>query len=124
MKTLIVVCGSRTFNDKEYMREKLKELSIKHGNFIIREGGAIGADLQARMICREEVWLRHDRTFRPKYSRYGRTAPLKRNIEMIVTKPIPKLVVSFYDRVKTPGASHTVNNAKKRGIKTYEYFGT
>lgn len=123
MKTLIVVCGSRTFNDKEYMREKLRELSKKHGNFIIREGGAIGADFQARMLCREEVWLQHDKTFNPKYSRYGRTAPLKRNVEMLETKPVPKIVVGFNNEVVDGGTSFTIKNAKSRGIKIYEYFG-
>lgn len=120
---LVLVCGSRTFNNKEYMRQKLNEIRRKEGNLLIREGGAIGADHQARLLCTEELWLRHDKTFKPKYSRYGRLAPLKRNIQMLDTKPKPELVIGFHDRISDGGTAHTIRNAKQRGIKIYEFFG-
>ncbi len=105
---------------------KLQELSKElQAKFLVRQGGAIGADFHARVLARtHREFLNLERTFKPNYGKYGRGAPLVRNIEMLETNPIPQLAIAFYDHMKTSGTQHTVKEAQKRNIKTYEYIYT
>ncbi len=123
---LVVICGSRTFTYQDFMLLKLQELSKElQAKFLVRQGGAIGADFHARVLARtHREFLNLERTFKPNYGKYGRGAPLVRNIEMLETNPIPQLAIAFYDHMKTSGTQHTVKEAQKRNIKTYEYIYT
>lgn len=82
----------------------------------IISGGAKGVDASAR-----EYALRHGMKlteYLPEYSRYGRSAPLKRNITIIENAD---LVLAFWD-----GASHgtkfVIDNCEKRNIPIKVYL--
>lgn len=57
--------------------------------------------------------------FLPDYSRYGKTAPLKRNLEIIA---YADMVIAFWDG-KSRGTKYVIDNCKKQHvmIKVYLY---
>ena len=76
----------------------------------IVSGGARGID-----ACAREYALRHGlklTEYLPEYSRYGRAAPLKRNITIIENAD---LVLAFWDGVSR-GTKYVIDNCKKRNI--------
>lgn len=86
----VAIIGSRTLSEIEigaYLPENTTE---------IVSGGAKGVDSCARAYALEhEIPLRE---FLPDYRRYGRGAPLKRNLQML---DYADLVIAFWD-----GTSH------------------
>lgn len=83
----------------------------------IVSGGASGVD-----ACAREYALTHGirlKEFLPNYNRYGRTAPLKRNLEIIA---YAEMVFAFWDG-KSRGTKYVIDNCKKQGvpIKVYLY---
>ena len=107
----VLVCGSRDWVDRQIIRERLLELPSQA---IIVEGGCRGADLLARDVALEiglEVV-----EFPAAWNKYGKSAGPKRNIKMLNTGP--QLVIAFHDDLqKSKGTKHTVDEARKRGIK-------
>ena len=76
----------------------------------IVSGGAKGID-----TCAKEYALRHGlklTEYLPEYSRYGRGAPLKRNITIIENAD---LVLAFWDG-KSSGTKYVIDNCEKRNI--------
>ncbi len=76
----------------------------------IISGGARGVDASAR-----EYALRHNLKLTehlPEYGKYGRAAPLKRNITIIENAD---LVVAFWDGASR-GTKYVIDNCKKRNI--------
>lgn len=76
----------------------------------IVSGGAKGVDNSAKQYA-----LSHGikfTEFLPEYDKYGRAAPLKRNIAIIEYSDI---VIAFWDG-KSRGTSHIIGNCKKRNI--------
>ena len=76
----------------------------------IVSGGAKGID-----TCARESALRHGlklTEYLPEYSRYGRGAPLKRNITIIENAD---LVLAFWDG-KSRGTKYVIDNCEKRNI--------
>ena len=86
---------------------------------MIVHGGAIGADTLAGRIARsygfavevyQAAWLGH-----------GRSAGMKRNLQMLDTKPA--LVVAFHDSLpESKGTAHCVDEARNRGIPVEHIF--
>jgi hypothetical protein len=75
----------------------------------IVSGGAQGID-----TCAREYAKKHGLTlteFLPKYNKYGRKAPLKRNIQII---EYADEVVALWDR-KSRGTAFVINECRKRG---------
>lgn len=73
-------------------------------------GGAIGFDRQV-----EQYAFKHKITtwvFKPEYEKYGKEAPLKRNLEIIKTGDF---LVALYDGRKFGGTFFTLKEAKKMG---------
>ena len=84
----------------------------------IISGGAKGVDAAAR-----EYALRHGMKlteYLPEYSRYGRSAPLKRNITIIENAD---LVLAFWDGASR-GTKFVINNCEKRNIPIKIYVFT
>ena len=82
----------------------------------IVSGGARGVDASAR-----EYALRHGlklTEYLPEYSRYGRAAPLKRNITIIENAD---LVLAFWDGASR-GTKNVIDNCKKRNIPIKVYL--
>lgn len=100
----VAVIGSRglTVTDLgKYLPENTTE---------IISGGAKGVDSSAR-----EYALSHGiklTEFLPEYDKYGRNAPLKRNITII---EYADLVLAFWDG-KSRGTKFVIDNCKKMGV--------
>lgn len=86
------------------------------GNYLPNEtteivsGGARGID-----ACAREYAQRHGlklTEYLPEYGRYGRSAPLKRNITIIESAD---LVLAFWDGTSR-GTKYVIDNCKKRNI--------
>ena len=99
------VIGSRGLtvdNLEQYLPEDTTE---------IVSGGAKGID-----TCAREYALSHDiklTEFLPEYSRYGRGAPLKRNLQIIIYSD---LVIAFWDG-QSKGTKNVIENFKKLNVK-------
>jgi hypothetical protein len=105
----VLVCGSRSWKDGRRIKARLKKLP--RGSIII-SGGAKGADLLAATVARGlgfEV-----KEFKPDWEAFGKSAGLKRNIQMLEEKP--HLVIAFWDGVST-GTAHTLKHAKEQGVE-------
>ncbi len=100
----VAVVGSRCLHV-----EHLEEYLPKDTTEII-SGGARGVDTSAR-----EYALGHGlklTEFLPEYSRYGRSAPLKRNIKII---ECADLVLVFWDG-QSRGTKYVIDQCKKQNI--------
>lgn len=101
----VAVIGSRglTVNDLgKYLPEDTTE---------IISGGARGID-----SCAREYALTHGiklTEFLPEYEKYGRQAPLKRNITIIESADI---VLAFWDGTSR-GTRFVIDNCKKMGVR-------
>lgn len=100
----VAVIGSRGLsvpNLEKYLPEDTDE---------IVSGGARGVDTSAK-----EYALTHGlklTEFLPEYDKFGRGAPLKRNITII---EYADLVLAFWDG-KSHGTKFVIDNCKERGI--------
>ena len=100
----VAVIGSRNLTVKDlgvYLPEDVTE---------IVSGGAKGID-----SCAREYALAHGiklTEFLPEYSRYGRSAPIKRNITIIENAD---LVLAFWDG-SSRGTKFVIDECKKCGI--------
>lgn len=82
----------------------------------IVSGGAKGVDTSAR-----EYALAHGiklTEFLPEYTRFGRSAPLKRNITIIEYSDI---VLAFWDG-KSRGTKFVIDNCRKLGVEVRVYI--
>ena len=101
----VAVIGSRglTVNDLgKYLPEDTTE---------IVSGGAKGIDTCARNYASS-----HDlklTEFLPEYNKYGRGAPLKRNLQIIEYADV---VIAFWDG-KSRGTKYVIDNCKKLGMQ-------
>ena len=101
----VAVIGSRglTVNDLgKYLPEDTTE---------IVSGGAKGID-----TCARDYALSHDlklTEFLPEYSKYGRGAPLKRNLQIIEYADV---VIAFWDG-KSKCTKYVIDNCKKQGVQ-------
>ena len=106
----VAVVGSRSIEVANLKRFLPKDTTE------IVSGGAKGVDTQAR-----EYALAHNlklTEFLPEYEKYGRGAPLKRNITIIENAD---LVVAFWDGVSR-GTKFVIEECNKRG-KPIQIFG-
>ena len=105
----IAVIGSRGLH-VDHLEDYLPE-----GVTEIVSGGARGID-----ACAKDYALRHGlklTEFLPEYEKYGRGAPLRRNITII---EYADLVLAFWDG-KSRGTKYVIDNCKKRNIPVAVY---
>ena len=106
----VAVIGSRGLSVSDlgrYLPENTTE---------IVSGGARGVDTSAR-----EYALSHGiklTEFLPEYTRFGRSAPLKRNITIIEYSDI---VLAFWDG-KSRGTKFVIDNCRKLGVEVRVYI--
>ncbi len=100
----VAVVGSRCLRV-----EHLEDYLPKDTTEII-SGGARGVDASAREYALR-VGLKLTE-YLPEYSRYGRSAPLKRNITILENAD---LVLAFWDG-KSKGTKYVIENCKQRNI--------
>lgn len=105
----VAVIGSRSLtisNLGNYLPQNTTE---------IISGGAKGID-----TCAKEYAHSHGikiTEYLPEYEKYGRTAPLKRNITIIQSAD---LVLAFWDG-KSKGTKFVIDNCKKTGVEVRVY---
>jgi hypothetical protein len=107
IKMKVAIIGSRGLevpNLEDYVPAELTE---------VVSGGACGVDTSARNFAiANEIKLVE---FLPEYDKYGRRAPLVRNLQIIEYSDI---VLAFWDGVNlTPGTKHVIDNCKKKGVE-------
>ena len=99
----VAVIGSRNINIEnigDYLPENVTE---------IISGGAVGID-----TCAKNYAVEHNikyTEFLPEYNRYGKSAPLKRNEQII---EYADTVIAFWDG-SSKGTLFVIEYAKKRG---------
>lgn len=100
----VAVIGSRGLS-VEHLGRYLPENTTE-----IVSGGAVGVDTSAREYARScDLKLTE---FLPEYEKYGRSAPLKRNIEII---EYADTVLAFWDG-KSRGTEFVIKNCKKMNV--------
>lgn len=103
----VAIIGSRSLsvdNIENYLPNHITE---------IVSGGAKGIDTVAREYAlKNNVKLVE---FIPNYSRYGKAAPLKRNIEII---DYADVIVAFWDG-KSKGTKFVIDHCKDKNIIVY-----
>lgn len=105
----VAVIGSRNIpnvNLADYLPEDTTE---------IVSGGARGVDTCARKYAAEKGLPLKE--FLPDYERFGRGAPLRRNIEII---DYSDLVLAFWDG-SSRGTQFVIENCRKRNKKVIVY---
>ena len=100
----VAVVGSRTLkieNIGDYIPKNTTE---------IVSGGAKGVDTCAREYAFQNNLKLTE--FLPDYNKYGRSAPLKRNLQIIA---YADCVLAFWDG-KSRGTAYVIDNCKKSGV--------
>lgn len=82
----------------------------------IVSGGAKGVDTSAREYAKNNGIKLTE--FLPEYTKYGRSAPLKRNITIIEYSDI---VLAFWDG-KSRGTKFVIDNCRKLGVEVRVYI--
>lgn len=106
----VAVIGSRGLsvsNLGRYLPENTTE---------IVSGGAKGVDTSAREYAKKNGIKLTE--FLPEYTRFGRSAPLKRNITIIEYADI---VLAFWDG-KSRGTKFVIDNCRKLGVEVRVYI--
>ncbi len=106
MKLLII--GSRTISDFDLTRH------IPDGVKLIISGGARGIDSVAEKYADDRGVEKL--IIRPRYERFGRAAPLKRNEAMV---DLADVVLAIWDG-QSRGTKYTLNYARKNDKKIIE----
>lgn len=108
----VAVIGSRGLsvdNLEKYLPEDTTE---------IVSGGARGVDTSARGYAQSHGIKLTE--FLPEYNKYGRSAPLKRNITIIEYADV---VLAFWDG-QSHGTKFVIDNCKQRGIQVKVFVPT
>lgn len=108
----VAVIGSRN------LRVVNLEGYIPQGNTEIVSGGACGIDACAREYAKAHNLKLTE--FLPEYSKYGKAAPLKRNLQII--SYVDK-VIAFWDGESTD-TKHVISNCKKQNKKVTAQYHT
>ncbi len=105
MKAAVIGSRGLTIDDiGSYMPDDVTE---------IVSGGAVGADSCARQYANaNNIPLKE---FLPDYRRFGRGAPLKRNLQIIEYADI---MIAFWDG-KSKGTKFVIDNCRKMGVEVH-----
>lgn len=106
----IAVIGSRTLNVADLGRY------LPEGTTEIVSGGAKGIDTCAREYAQKNGLKLTE--FLPEYNRYGRGAPLKRNLQII---HYADEVIAFWDG-SSKGTKYVIDHCKQENIKVTVYL--
>ena len=104
MSERVLVCGSRDWIDRDYIRDVILEYNLTHHIEIIIEGDARGADRYAGRVAVElDIPLM---VVPAKWGQYGNSAGPRRNVEMLY-KGHPTVVLAFHDELRlSKGTKH------------------
>lgn len=110
----VIVCGTRTFDDWELLRDTLDRLTAKLTEVLVVVGDAKGADKLAFewAMLRKHTCRRHY----ADWDKHGKKAGMIRNAEMIEDAGPKAAVIAFWDG-KSKGTKDTIDRARKAGLK-------
>lgn len=109
----VIVCGSRHWQDREKIADRLYDLSLASENLrcTVVHGGARGADKIAAQEAQKIGLLVEAHP--ADWERYGKSAGFRRNAEMAAAGA--DLCIAFWDGLST-GTGHMMRLALERGI--------
>lgn len=112
---LIIVCGSRDFDDYDLLKRVLDDELKALPNPQIISGGAKGADRLAILYAHRTRTPLH--IFFADWDTYGKAAGFIRNAEMLdfATSEGNASVIAFWDG-KSKGTEHMINIAMKKNV--------
>lgn len=113
--SLIIVCGSRDFDDFELLSKVLDAELQKHTNPQIISGGTRGADRLAILYGNRTRTPLH--IFFADWDAHGKAAGFIRNAKMLdfATSEGNASVIAFWDG-KSRGTEHMINIAMKKNV--------
>jgi hypothetical protein len=125
----VLVCGSTSWTGHSRIRLRLAALAVEHRQVTLIHGAAVGADTIAAVIGKQlgftvipfpADWRVKPDTppgrIRRRHGRnYDVAAGMIRNVQMLDEGP--DLVIAF-QRSRSPGTQHTIDEARRRGIPT------
>lgn len=112
---VVIVAGSRSFNDLSLMYSKLDYYLQKQDKVLIVHGGANGADKCAAIYAKERNIK--TKVFLPDWDKYGKKAGILRNIEMFeyASQFQDRGCVVFWDG-KSKGTKNDIELSKKYNV--------
>ena len=103
----VAVVGSRSITDYQLVSNILDFYEITH----IVSGGAKGVDTLAEKYAKKHKL--NTTIYRPDYKKYGRSAALVRNKEIVLDS---ELVIAIWDGIST-GTEYTIKLASENNIQ-------
>jgi hypothetical protein len=125
----ILVCGGRTYDDRDAVWHTLDDYQRRHGPITIIQGGATGADALAKEWCYRQPSVTlitvpanwedlspRDALIRTRAdgSKYDANADIRRDAEMLDERP--DLILAFPGNRGTRYILRRAENAKKKGM--------
>ena len=112
---VVIVAGSRSFNDLSLMYNKLDYYLQKQDKVLIVHGGANGADKYAAMYAKDRNI--ETKVFLPDWNKHGKKAGILRNIEMFeyASKFQNRGCVVFWDG-KSKGTKNDIELSEKYNV--------
>lgn len=109
------VVGSRIYTDRTFIFDVLDRLHSFSKIQTIVSGGAAGPDSYGQQWGEENSV--QTLIFIPQYKLYGKSAPFRRNTEIVQNSDI---IIAFWDGASS-GTKDTINKAKKANKKIKIY---
>lgn len=112
---VVIVVGSRSFNDLSLMYNKLDYYLQKQDKVLIVHGGANGADKLADMYAKDRNI--ETKVFLPDWNKHGKKAGILRNIEMFeyASKFQNRGCVAFWDGT-SKGTKNDIELSEKYNV--------
>lgn len=115
------MCGSRAYDDKEYLWSHLSALHDLEAVDVVIEGEAPGADTLARQWA-DSMGIPVEK-YPAQWDKYGKAAGPIRNTQMLVEGK-PDLVFAFSkDLASSLGTANMVSQAKRSAVTTATFTG-
>jgi len=112
----VIIAGGRNFDDFNRLCQVCDKILKKYSNLEIVSGAYKGADLLGEMYAAERNYP--IKQFPADWRRYGKSAGLKRNIEMAA---YADALIAFWDG-ESKGTKHMIELATKADLKVKVFY--
>ena len=113
MSIMLIIAGSRSFNDYERLKTNMQLLGLEDKDVTIISGTAQGADKLGERWAEE--FNKPVIRMPADWNKYGRSAGYRRNVEMA---KIATHLVAFWDG-SSRGTGHMIDIAHQYALKQY-----